>query len=77
VAKVITKEEVTMQLQTIHTRAKTLGPFLTLILLASPERRRAASEAFQSALVGSATSDYTPFATRDETSSRPSLLRGR
>jgi hypothetical protein len=33
-----------MQSQTTFTRAKTLGPFLTLILLSSPGRDRAGSE---------------------------------
>ena len=65
--QVIRREVVTMQSQTTYTRAKTLGPFLTLILLASPERGRTASEALQSASVGSSTSSYTPFATREET----------
>jgi len=57
-----------MKSQMTYTRAKTLGPFLTLILLASPERGRASSEALRSAPAEGSTSDYVPFATREETS---------
>lgn len=55
-----------MQSQTTYTRAKTLGPFLTLILLSSPERGRASSEALRSAPAEGSTSDQVPFATREE-----------
>jgi hypothetical protein len=37
-----------MKSQATYTRAMTLGPFLTLILLSSPRRGRAASEALRS-----------------------------
>jgi len=56
-----------MQSQTTYTRAKTLGPFLTLILLASPERGRASGEALRPASAEGSTSDYVPVATREET----------
>jgi hypothetical protein len=55
-----------MQSQTTYTRAKTLGPFLTLILLSSPERGRASSEVLRSAPAEGLTSDYVPDATREE-----------
>jgi hypothetical protein len=56
-----------MKPQMIYTRAKTLGPFLTLILLSSSRRRRASSEALRSASAEVPTSDYVPFAKREET----------
>ena len=62
VAKVTTKEEATMQSQTTFTRAKTLGPFLTLILLSSPRRDRAGSEILRPASAEGSTPDYTPLA---------------
>jgi hypothetical protein len=57
-----------MQSQTTYTRAKTLGPFLTLILLASPERGKASSEALRSAPAEGPTSDYVPVATPEKVS---------
>lgn len=50
-----------MQSQTTNSRAKTLGPFLTLIL-SSTKRSIAARSALQSELVGSSTSHYLPSA---------------
>jgi hypothetical protein len=55
-----------MQSQMTYTRAKTLGPFLTLILTLS-ERGRALSEALRPVSPGSATPDYVPLAAREET----------
>jgi len=62
-----------MQSQTTNTRAKTLGPFLTLILLSSARRGRASSQALRSAPAERPTSEYVPFATTQETlhGSRP------
>jgi hypothetical protein len=62
-----------MPSQVTYARAKTLGPFLTLILLSSPKRGRALSQALRSASVGSSTSDYTPFAKYDEACFEPKL----
>ncbi|MGB9233944.1 MAG: hypothetical protein WCC04_05990, partial [Terriglobales bacterium] len=55
-----------MQSQTTNSRAKMLGPFLTLIL-SSTKRGEVASTAFQPESVGSSTSHYRPSATSDET----------
>ncbi len=55
-----------MQSQTTYTRAKTLGPFLTLILLSSPERGSALSKALRSASAEGPTSDHVSFAAREE-----------
>jgi hypothetical protein len=55
-----------MQAQTTYTRAKTLGPFLTLILLSSPDRGRASGEALRSVPAEGSTSDYLPFDTQEE-----------
>ena len=55
-----------MQSRTTYTRAKTLGPFLTLILLSSPERGRASGEALRSAPAEAPTSNYIPVAGREE-----------
>ena len=56
-----------MQSQTTNSRAKILGPFLTLIL-SSTKRGEARSTALQPESVESGTSHYRPSATSDETS---------
>lgn len=54
-----------MQSQTTYTRAKTLGPFLTLILLSSPRRDEGTSELPRSLAQGP--SSYNPdFVTQEE-----------
>ena len=55
-----------MKTQTTYTKAMTLGPFLTLILLSSSRRGRAASEALRAASAAGSTSDYAHLATREE-----------
>ena len=55
-----------MKTQTTYPKAKTLGSFLTLILLSSSQRGRASSEALRSAPAQGSISDHAPFATREE-----------
>ena len=65
IARVISKQEVTMQARMTFTRARTIGPILTLILLSSPERGREASAIPGRAAEGPA-SDHTPLAAHEE-----------
>ena len=55
-----------MKTQTIHTAATTLGPFLTLILLASPRRERATSGAQRPTSDDGLNSGRPYLATREE-----------
>jgi hypothetical protein len=55
-----------MPSQTTNSKAKTLGPFLTLIL-SSTKGDKATRTALQPESVGSSTSHYCPCATSDET----------
>jgi hypothetical protein len=54
-----------MKTQATHTKANTLGPFLTLILLSSPERGRAASEELRSSTGEVPVFGYTHLTTRE------------
>jgi hypothetical protein len=55
-----------MQSQTTFTRAKAIGPILTLILLSSPGRDRAGSEILCTVSAEGSTPDYTPLAAQEE-----------
>ena len=71
-----------MKTQTTYTRGKTLGPFLTLILLSSPERSRAAREELRSWTGEVPVAGYAHLTTREEAfnpskpASRPPLTLG-
>jgi hypothetical protein len=55
-----------MKTQTAYTKAMTLGPFLTLILLSSGRRGRAASETLRSSSGDFPAVDYAHLATPEE-----------
>jgi hypothetical protein len=55
-----------MKSQTTYTKAMTLGPFLTLILLSSPKRTKATNDALQSVSGAVPTFAYTTLTKREE-----------
>ena len=71
-----------MKTQTTYAKAPTLGPFLTLILLSSPERGRAASEQLRSSTDEVPAVGYNHLVAREEAlneskpASRPPLTLG-